>query len=53
MIKKGVGITESFEACGVFTETAYQDFTPVKKPVQSKTLLFNLQTIMKVKRYLG
>ena len=26
MIKKGVGITESFEACGVFTETALSRF---------------------------
>ena len=25
-VKKGVGVTESFEACGVFTETALSRF---------------------------
>lgn len=42
MIKKGVGITESFEACGVFTETALSRFHSGEETGTIKNTAFQL-----------
>jgi type IV pilus assembly protein PilC len=42
MIKKGIGITESFEACGVFTETALSRFHSGEETGTIKNTAFQL-----------
>jgi len=41
MLKKGVGVTDAFEASGVFTELLYPEFILVKNQAQLKILLFS------------